>query len=148
MKKRPFVLLEILIAFTLVSISILPFLRFPFLNMQKEIDTLFEMELERVAQNELTDIVEMLLQKNIPETILFAEKKERLSIGGKVELHLPGGLRRTYQKRASVYWKKQKKVNEKSLFSLVNIRVEFLNPKNKRKKSLTANLEAIAEKRG
>jgi len=154
MKKRSFVLLEILIAFTLVSVSILPFLRFPFKHMQKEIDMLFEMELERVAQNELTHLQETLYKREVPENVLFVEedvkeedKKKCYRGSGEVELILPGGLKRIYSMRSSISQERKKKLKEGDMVSLINLQVEFLNPEDKRTKSLTAKLQAIAQKK-
>lgn len=147
MKKRSFVLLEILIAFTLVSLCTLPFIRFPFQHMQKEMDTLFDMELERIAQNELAKLLELLYKQDVPEKILFdKESKESLKFQDDHTVYLPGGLSRTFPKYASISRVKRKETNQ-AIVSLINLHVEFVNPRNRKKKSLKADIQVIAQKK-
>lgn len=147
MKKRSFVLLEILIAFTLVSLCTLPFIRYPFQHMQKELDTFFDMELERIAQNELAKLLELLYKQDVPEKILFdTDSKESLMFHDELTVKLPGGLSRTFPKYAVISREKRKQTNE-SIVSLINLHVEFVNPRDRRKKSLKADLQVIAQKK-
>lgn len=138
MKKRPFVLFEILIAFTLVTVCILPFLHYPFKHMQKEIDTLFEMELERVAQNELSKMQENFYSNEITQD-LNIEK-------GKVTISLPNGMKRTYSKRIKTSVESIKR-NQQEFSGLIKFEITYKNPKDNRKNSLKVDREVIAQKK-
>jgi hypothetical protein len=65
MKKRPFVLLEILIAFTLVAMCAVPLIRQPALFFRKQIDSFVLLEKERIADWTFTEIKEILLKNEI-----------------------------------------------------------------------------------
>lgn len=66
MKKRPFLLLEILIAFTLVTICAIPLVKQPLKLYKGEIEYLKKMEQERLADWTFTEIEELLLKNAIP----------------------------------------------------------------------------------
>jgi hypothetical protein len=66
MKKKPFLLLEILIAFFLVSLCIVPLVRQPLSLYQSELKRLEEMEKERLADWSFTEVKERLLKNEIP----------------------------------------------------------------------------------
>ncbi|NGX38576.1 MAG: hypothetical protein K1000chlam2_01750 [Chlamydiae bacterium] len=135
--KRTFVLLEILIAFALVSISILPFLRYPYQYMKKEIDILFEMELEQLAQKTLAQLHMALYQE---ENDLVSPKQSN-----KIEVTLPRGMKRTYLVKAKVKWKKQKRDKDNNILrSLVDIKLDYYY-QNKNK--LSAIIEVIVTKK-
>ncbi len=150
-KKRPFVLLELMIAFALVSISILPFLRYPFLQMKKEIDSLFSIQLEKAAEEELIAMQLLLYENHIPEKQLFAKKKlhnQPLFVDDQFELTLPGSkMKRTYVKKTFVYFDKQKLGQDGTFTSLVTINVHFHDPKDQRKTIKKAATQAVAQKK-
>lgn len=66
MKKNPFLLLEVLIAFTLVTLCIVPLVRQPLQLYRTELAYLEEMELERLAEWAFTEAKEILLKNEIP----------------------------------------------------------------------------------
>lgn len=66
MKKRSFLLLEILIAFSLVTICIIPLVRQPLKLYKEEMECLEKMEMERLADWTFTEVKEILLKKEIP----------------------------------------------------------------------------------
>lgn len=66
MKKRPFVLLEILIAFMLVAICAIPLVRQPLWFFRKEVASFELIEKERMADWTFTEIKESLLKNEIP----------------------------------------------------------------------------------
>ncbi|NGX45099.1 MAG: hypothetical protein K940chlam2_00241 [Chlamydiae bacterium] len=63
--KRPFVLLELLIAFALVSISALPFIRYPLQHLRSEVSNLYVMELEREIDKELAKLQIKLISEPV-----------------------------------------------------------------------------------
>lgn len=66
MKKKPFLLLEILIAFFLVALCIVPLVRQPIEVFRAEMTKLEEMEKERLADWTFSEVKEMLLKNEIP----------------------------------------------------------------------------------
>ncbi len=66
MKKRSFLLLEILIAFFLVTLCIVPLVRQPLSLYRSELERLEAMEKERLADWTFTEVKEMLLKNEIP----------------------------------------------------------------------------------
>ena len=66
MKKRTFLLLEILIAFVLVAICLIPLVKQPLKLYRSEMKYLERMELERLADWTFTEIKELLLKNEIP----------------------------------------------------------------------------------
>ena len=66
MKKKPFILIEVLIAFSFVLLCIVPLIRQPLKFYQNQINTLEKMELERLADWTFTEVKEILLKNSIP----------------------------------------------------------------------------------
>ncbi len=66
MKKRTFLLLEILIALFLVSLCILPLVQYPLRMLKIEREKLEEMEKERMADWTFSEVKELLLKNEIP----------------------------------------------------------------------------------
>lgn len=65
-KKRNFLLLEILIAFSIVTLCIVPLVRHPFQMIKYELVQLEQMEKERLADWAFSEVKEMLLKNEIP----------------------------------------------------------------------------------
>lgn len=66
MKKRPFLLLEVLIALLLVILCAVPLVNQPLKLYKKEIKNLETMEMERLADWTFTEVKEILLKNEIP----------------------------------------------------------------------------------
>ncbi len=148
-KKRTFVLLEVLIAFALLSISILPFLRYPYQHMKKELHLLFEMELERIAQNELGKWQENIYKKNdaLATRIFHQEKTSPLISSDPYDVKLSKKIKRTYTKNVYIQWEKQKESENKLRSSLVSIKVEFAAPKHLKLPVFSREAQIVAQKK-
>jgi arsenate reductase-like glutaredoxin family protein len=66
MKKRNFLLLEVLIAFSLITICAIPLIKQPLKFYREEIAKLEQIEKERIADWTFTEIKEILLKNEIP----------------------------------------------------------------------------------
>ncbi len=144
--KKTFVLLEVIIAFALVSIATLPFFRYPFQHMQKELTTLFEMELENFAQNKITKLHEQLLQKKLSQSLIFGDQKQKSPMEiNFVNIQLAPNISRTYEEKVFVTWEKQKISNDQKITVLVHFKVQYRKP-NKKFIILEAESESIAQK--
>lgn len=66
MKKKSFVLLEVLIALSLVALCLIPLVKQPLKLYKEEFAYLERMELERLADWTFTEVKELLLKNEIP----------------------------------------------------------------------------------
>lgn len=147
-KKKTFVLLELLIAFALVSMSILPFLRYPYLTMKKEVNLLFQMELERKAEAELCALFDYAANLNIDYPELFGDNQKTTDLET-----TPWTLRLapTVARHYDIVWKVTRKPCKKAdqhHFAYVILKVKIY-PKGKRGNTalITAESPLIAQKK-
>ncbi len=141
MKKRPFVLLEVLIALLLVTLCIVPLLRGPILQYRMEIRAIERLEKQRVADWTFTEIQEQLLKNEIAWNDLPVKNKTtrrwelppaQIQIPGcapqwvsrfvslKCELEKEGLKGEQYKRLClRIYFSPKDKVNEGILFRLV-----------------------------
>lgn len=148
MRKKSFVLLEVMIAISLVTMVILPFFHYPFQHMKKELKLLFEMELERHAQNTLTNLHTDLLQKKFPSGQIFKvrEKNPPPYIDTTVTIELSPGYERKYDEKIFVDCLKTKDTDHQNMVSFIHFTVQY----RERKKGsiiLQAESSAIAKKK-
>ncbi len=79
MRKTPFLLLEILIALSLVMLCIVPLIVGPLNLYRSEINSLWDLEEERLAEWTFSEIKEKLLKNEIPWGRLPSEKNTSVS---------------------------------------------------------------------
>lgn len=125
-KKKSFVLLEVLIGLALVSVSILPFLRYPFRHMHQELEKLFEMQLACFAQERLVEIEVALSENEISEEFLFGEKNKKIPFSTTTQtIELPGGWKRTFSEKVFFKSSAQRVDDQNRVYSLVHIFLEY-----------------------
>lgn len=91
MKKRPFLLIEVLIAFLLVTICSVPLVKQPLKLYKDEMEYLEKMERERLADWSFTEIKEILIRNDIPWEKLPIKGAETAPIPlSPMTLELPG----------------------------------------------------------
>lgn len=133
---RPFIILELLIAFALVSASALPLIRYPLQHLAREIDALFLTELSRLAEADLAAVrIDQIRGKIDLDSLEYA--KEKFSIS------LPGDLKRTFEKKITLALERKKETKEGEV-ALVKARVAYY-PINKRKAILQAETVIFCE---
>jgi len=146
-REQHFVLLEILIAFALVSTAIFPFIHYPFEHMRKEIDLLFEMEVEKLVQDELVATQIALYKKEINIDPLFKKNEtKQIKYQEEIKAELSKGYTRTYLKNVTISWDKKKLSNDQVATILLTIEVKLV-PKQKGK-SFSAKTMLVAQKKG
>jgi hypothetical protein len=145
-KKIPFVLLELLIGFALVSTCILPFLRFPYLALKKELELLFQMEFEKKAQIELVHFQADLMSHHIDKDILFDKKMEpfRQEIPS-CAIILTHSIKRKVDIVRTVFAEKQKEGKDQKTYSLLNIQIDIYPYKKRIHPITSAKSYLIAE---
>jgi len=143
--KKSFVLLEVLIGFALVSISILPFLRFPYQHLQIELDMLFEMQLHRDAQKRLADIEVRLRKNQINHRLIFDQyKKKEIYTDQSYEIKINPKISRTYREVIKFESTAQRLGNNRLKSSLLNTYIHYYY---KKKKVATFQSELVVQKK-
>ena len=79
MKKRPFLLLEVLIAFAIVAICILPLLAPHLWIIQGEKAFLAEIQADRVAGNLFGELIQKLHENEIPFELLLDNRRNEIN---------------------------------------------------------------------
>lgn len=134
MKKRPFLLLEVLIALTLILVCIVPLVMRPLELYRTENELLWEMERERLADWTYSEIKEKLLKNAIPWKSLPDEKKKKIAYPLEpAELSIPGGKTKTLQRSFTLELKKEKVGLKGEIYRLLQVELTF-SPRLSKKK--------------
>lgn len=127
MKKRTYLLLEVLVAFMLAAICIVPLVSQPLKLYRNEVDYFETMEKERWADWTFLEIKEMLLKNEIPWEKIpsqgFYSSRFKLS---PIPLHIPGIRSKTIKRSFVLRNSKQKIKPDGTLYLQVYVYV-FLN---------------------
>ncbi len=108
-KKRTFVLLEVLIAFSLVSLCIVPLMSHPLKLLRAERRKLILMEKERLADWTFIEMKERFLKNEIPwERIPHREEHTGPFSLPDAKIRLPGLKEQTVKRTFSLYGKGEK----------------------------------------
>jgi hypothetical protein len=130
-KKNNFLLLEILIAISLISICSIPLSRIPLSFLRNELKTLETIECERIAENTFCEISQNLLKEKQPwNKIVNEQKKANLIKLKPLELCIDNFYTKEV-KRYCKLWKKEK-TTPTGTYRLIKIRI-FLFPKGWKK---------------
>ncbi len=148
-KRKNFVLFEILIAFSLLTLTVFPFLRYPYQHVKKQIEFFYEMELQRIASAELAKW-EIALYQNHEELKdrIFDEKQRRGVFDTDhsiVKVKLSKGMEKTFYRKLKIYQSGRKKTADGKVFSLVNVKLEYFNQKKDPKPIFTAKTQLVAQ---
>lgn len=127
MKKRQFILLEVVIGLALTLACIAPFITHSVSLYRGEIARLESIEKERLADWTFTEIKEMLLKNEIPwERIpLFNKTSDPFPLPP-VTLQIPGGKSRVIERSFKIYTKGKKPGQQQQEFRHLYIYI-FLN---------------------
>ena len=152
MIKKPFVLLELLIAFALVTFTILPFLHYPYHDVKQQLNCLFEIELQQHAQKELAKWEALLYSgdKDLLDRI-FSEKSSKGQLDSdncEVALCLADKVKRKYHRKLFLHPTSRKKAQDGSLLALVKIEVQYFRPKELTQPPLFKAKRVICCKKG
>lgn len=125
--KRPYLLLELLIAFTIVSGCILPLVSNPLRFFRSEIRSLQRMELERLAEVSFASIKTSLYKNEIPWQDLVDDKYEESPyIKDRVCIPLGTKIKRDYERIITFKVKKHEEGRDLEDCLLLNTRVKFI----------------------
>ena len=115
MKRRPYLLLELLIAFSIVTLRAIPLVRTPVNVLETEILSLEKMELQRSAELAFGLIEEKLYKNEIPwKTIIVQSKQDEPYLQDKINISLGKDHNQVFDRRfffgvKNTNWEKTKK---------------------------------------
>jgi hypothetical protein len=127
MKRKPYLLLELLIAFTLVALCALPLVHDPLHSLRSEIQIFEKVELERLAEVSFADLKAELYRNEIPWEA-FDTSKYKLHKQDSVRIQLKGVCERTYLRSYYLSTKYHKKAADQEDHRIVNIKIAFTKP--------------------
>lgn len=133
MKKKSFILLELLIALGLVSTCILPFLHLPGRFAQRELDALFSLALEETYREMLIEYEISLHSKKVDSTPFFRLDLPKTTEESRVDILLPTCAKRTYTMQRSVRATAQKIGNNGLFYALLHVDHTFTDPKGEKR---------------
>jgi hypothetical protein len=133
MKRKPYLLLELLIAFTLVALCAVPLVRDPLHSLRSEIRTFEKMELERLSEVSFADIKAELYRNEIPWKT-FETNTYQFFRQDSVRIQLKGVCENTYLRSYYISTRYKKEAADQEDHRIVNIKITFT--KEGRAKSL------------
>ncbi len=140
-EKRPFILLEILLALTLVSLCAIPLIVKPIAAYRFEMKALEEVEGERLADWTFSEIKEEMLQLKIPWEKLPALSETAgpfpLNPGS---IQVPGRQPKKIKRSFTLYCKGEKEGMAGQTYRMLYIKIEFNPVLSKKKKTYTYRL--------
>lgn len=129
--KRPIILLELLLAISLLGLSVIPFIRYPLSHLKRETETLFKMELDCKIEEELANLKIALYHKKIPDTFIFSGKlhKELLYETTRINVAFPGLKDSKHSIERRIYFTPERHKKEQSKEHVfLEARVSYCDP--------------------
>ena len=109
LKKRPFLLAEVLVAFLVATLCVVPLVRKPLLMYRDAIEQMEEMEKERLADWTFSEVKEILLKNEVPWSQIPRKSGKSLEYplpNGKIQL--PGGKAKKIRRKFILNGKREK----------------------------------------
>lgn len=126
MKKRSFILIEILLAFVLVTLCSIPLIRQPLQLYRLEMRRLEQMERERLADWTFSEIKEKLFKNEIPwEKIPLKNKKSGPYSLPCAYIRIPGCPEKQIERRFTLKGKREKLGPQEELYRALDVHIEF-----------------------
>jgi hypothetical protein len=128
-RKKPYLLLELLIGIALLITFSIPLMHDPFRLLEQERIALERMELERISEWEFAQVKKQFYRNEIPWGLFSAGEKRKFSTD--VKDLFPKLLKgSTFEEEIRLWTKKEKKVSDEEEAFLVGIEIIF-TPKRK-----------------
>lgn len=126
MKRKAYLLLELLIALSILALCALPLVRTPLFSARQEIAAFEKMELERLAELGFAKIFEQLHQNEIPTKAFEAKTLQNTPyLKDTVVIDLPGVLNKQFDREFFLWTHAQKEGPEQNEFKIVKIKIVF-----------------------
>lgn len=135
MQKRPFILLEVLVALTLVALCAIPLIIKPIRIYRSEMRLLEEGEGERLADWTFSEIKEQLLQNTIPWEKLpsFHQTTEPFLLKS-ASIFIPGRVPKEIRRSFTLYGKGEKTGEGGEVYRMLHVKIVFDPQLSQRKK--------------
>lgn len=125
-KKKPFILLEILIAIGLIALCAVPLIVRPLQLYQKEMNFLWEIEAERLADWTFSEIKEKLLKNEIPWKKLPDKKKGKETFTlPDAFISLPEGQKKKVQRKFTLKCKREREGLKEEIYRMYEVKIYF-----------------------
>lgn len=145
MRKRPFVLLEVLIALTLLMLCAIPLIVKPIRVYRSEMRVLEEGEGERLADWTFSEIKEMLAKNAIPwEKLPALKQTTEPFILSPLPIQVPGRVPKQIQRSFTLYGKGEKQGLHEEIYKMLYVKIRFEPELSRKKKKENAYLYRIA----
>lgn len=136
MKKKPFLLLEVLIAFLLVALCAVPLVRQPLKLYRAEMESLEQLEKERLADWTFSEIKELLYKNEIPWEKVPAKGKETAPFPlPPSQIDIPGCSPKRMERSFTLSCKGEKEGADGALYRLLWVKVVLVSSTDKKKGS-------------
>ncbi|HSX37703.1 MAG TPA: hypothetical protein VLE95_02605 [Chlamydiales bacterium] len=135
---RPFLLLEVLLALSLVILCAIPLILQPIRAYQSEIVLLEEIERDRLADWTFSEIEELMLKNAIPFEKI---PKHHLTTGpfslNPITIQLPGRTPKKIDRSYTLFGKGEKQGMEEEHYRMVYVKIQFKPELSKKPKIYT-----------
>lgn len=125
MRKQSFLLLEVLLAITIIALFAAPLIRYPIQYYRTEIDQLEKFEMQRLADWTFTEIKEKLLKEEIPWEQLPEKGQSIVRSLPDETIRLPSLSSRTIHRSFTLKCKGEKTGIHGEIFRLYSVKVKL-----------------------
>ena len=140
MRRKAYLLLELLIAFSILALCAVPLIRNPMHSARSEMESFERMELEREAELAYASILEQMLCNTIAWKSLLAEKlPKEPSLEERIVIEVPGVFKREYKKEIYLWTKASKQGFKEEQLRLVAMKLVFRPMGKKKTESIAFN---------
>lgn len=148
MKKRPFVLLEVIIALTLVALCAIPLILKPIRVYRSEMRSLEEGEGERLADWTFSEIKERLLKNEIPwEKLPALNETTPPFLMSSSTISVPGRKPKRIERAFTLYGKGEKQGIGGEIYRMIYVKIHFSPELSRRKKKENTYVYRISVRR-
>jgi 3'-phosphoadenosine 5'-phosphosulfate sulfotransferase (PAPS reductase)/FAD synthetase len=128
--KRSFLLLEVLLAITVVAVFAAPLMRWPIKHYQSQIDRLEEFEYQRIADWTFSEIKELLLKEGIAWSKLPTKGGTLARPLSDVKRHIPQFPDRTVRRSFILKCRGEKKGPHGEIFRIYQVEITMDSKKS------------------
>ncbi len=142
MRYRPFLLLEVLIAMTILTLAASTLIRQPILLHRAEVEQLENIEADRIASLTFTEIYENFLKGTVPWSQIPALKKKSKSFAlPDAPFQIPPLLSRSINRSYVIETLREKQTDDGRIHRLLSIHIQIGSGHKKRQFSYQLNVE-------
>lgn len=146
MQKKPYLLLELLIAFTIVALCAVPFVRTPVNVFETEMRSLEKMTLQRQVELDFASVKEELYKNQIAWKILMREKAAAETHVSIITLSMGKDFKRDYERTRALYAKTVEEGRNNEEHALLTVHFSYKRLPKRSKDSVSFHQEFFLTK--